>query len=290
MRGVKCVLAAWWVCLLLAPSHLFGITLREYSQARSDPARQSALFKDAYDATLARTLSSLRSPTFPDGKTKIPARIQRDAERAQRIQQFGPHLTNAQIDALTKLIDQYAAAQPDTQLEAVITSFLLTESDRPAEGFNRSFKEYDRASQSYEQHYQEFKAQMAALDDAINAAQVELNLEKLSLDDRRKQVAAPSTERIESMMRDFHTAPVIDEFIGSILSPTDSTGRPKDAGNVDVDTHRAAVVLEIGKHYDTDEVALRIYAAMKTANAVDLAGIFRGYVRDELARRGASGR
>jgi hypothetical protein len=225
---VKRVLAAWWVCLLLGPSLSFAITLREYEQARNDPARQSGLFKEAYDATLARTLSSLRSPTFPDGKAKIPARIQRDAERAKRIEQFGPHLSSAQTDALTKLIDQYAAAQPDTQLEAVITSFLLTESDTPAESFNRSFKDYDRARQTYEQHYQEFKAQMAAWDDAINAAQVELNLEKLSLDDRRKETAAPSTERIEAMMTGFHTPPVIDELIASILSPTDGSSRPKD--------------------------------------------------------------
>ena len=270
------VVAVSLVLVLLTPSLSLAITLREYEQARSDLARQAKIFAEAYDATVVRTLSSLRSATFPDGKTKTPARTQRDAEQAQRIEQFAAHLTKAQTDALMNLIAQYAGAQPETQLEAVITSYLLTESETPF--------------QRYERSYRDFKARMTAWHAAENEAQVELNIEMLSLDDRRRQVDAPSSERIQALMKGFNTTPVIDEFIAAFLSPTDANGRPKGTESLDADTRRAAMVLEIGQKYDTNEVARRIYAAMKTGGATDPVGIFRGYVREELVKRGALAR
>lgn len=283
MRRVEHLLtAAVLFALLLVPSISFAVTLGEYEQAHSDPAGQTKIFKEAYDTALSKTLLSLLSATFTDGKGKSPARLQSDSEQAQRMEQLGPHLTKTQMDALMSLVEQYAAAQPETELEAVITSFLLTESQSP----------YQR----YQSAYKEFMSQMDGWNDAINEAQVELTVEKLSLDDRRRQLDTPngsmeiSVERIQALMKNFSTAPVIKEYIASFLSPTDSAGRAKASDGIDADKRRAATVIDIGKRYDTDEVARRIYAAMKAGSTVDLPGIFRGYVRDELMRREAAAR
>ncbi len=281
MRRVEQLLAATSLfALLLVPSISFAVTLGVYEQAHSDPAKQSKIFKDAYDTALSTTLFRLRSTTFTDGKGKSAARIQRDSEQAQNMQQLGPHLTKTQVNALMSLVEQYAAAQPETELEAVITSFLLKESQTPY--------------QHYQSTYKDFMSAMEGWNDAINEAQVELTVEKLSLDDRRRQLHTPngSTEipvaRIEALMKNFSTAPVIKEYIAAFLSPTDSAGRAKGPDGIDADKRRASIVVDIGKKYDTDEMARRIYAAMKAGATVDLPGIFRGYVRDELMRREAA--
>jgi hypothetical protein len=268
--------------LLLVPSISSAITLREYEQARGDPATQAKIFTEAYDTALSTTLVRLKATTFKDGKVKTPARIQSDSDQAQRIQQLGPHLTTTQMDALMNLVAQYAAAQPETELEAVITSYVLTESQTP-------FQRYERA-------HKDFKARMAAWHDAENVAQVELNVERLALDDRRKQLDTTNrspeipAERIEALLKDFRLVSVIEAYIAGVLSPIDAAGRAKGPEGIDADTRRAAIVVDIGKNYDTEEVGRRIYAAMKAGATVDPSEIFRGYVRDELAKREALSR
>lgn len=267
----------FFALLLLTPSISLAITLREYEQARTDPARQAKILKDAYDTTLSTTLVRLKSATFADGKAKTPTRIQSDSEQAQRIEQFGPHLTNAQTDALMSMIAQYAAAQPETELEAVITGFLLIESES--------------AFQRYQRHYRDFKARMGELQNATNEAQVELNVEKLALDDRRRQLDTTaksreiSTESIEAMMKTFDPPAVVNDYIASVLSPTDAAGRKKGLGDVDADQRRAALALEIGKNYDTDELARRIFAAIKAGADVNPQQIFKSYLGEELTKR-----
>lgn len=123
------------------------------------------------------------------------------------------------------LVAQYAAAQPETELEAVIISYLLTESQTP-------FQRYERA-------YKDFKARMADWHDAENVAQVELNVEKLSLDDRRRQLDSTNrspgipVERIEALLKDFRPVSVIQEYIAVVLSPTDAAGRAKGPEGID---------------------------------------------------------
>jgi hypothetical protein len=56
--------------------------------------------------------------------------INRDKGKANRIESMVGHLTNEQLDTLVNLIAQYTQAQPNTELEDVISSFLLTEANK----------------------------------------------------------------------------------------------------------------------------------------------------------------
>jgi hypothetical protein len=104
----------------------FAVPVSAYEQAT--PPRQTQIFKEAYSTAVARTLTALRSSTFPDGKQKIAARIARDRKMADIVENdFVGHLSDEQTGGLVVLIDQFAKAKPDTQLEDVIISFLLTE-------------------------------------------------------------------------------------------------------------------------------------------------------------------
>ncbi|MGA7950940.1 MAG: hypothetical protein WCA45_12390, partial [Thiobacillaceae bacterium] len=118
---------------LLATTAALAVPLSVFEQAGNDPARQTQIFKTDYEAAVAGTLTALRNTHFKDGKEKTPQRIERDKERADRIEQIAPHLTKNQVKALISLIAQYAAAQPNTELGDVIVSFLLTEAKKPLE-------------------------------------------------------------------------------------------------------------------------------------------------------------
>jgi hypothetical protein len=105
-----------------------AVPVSVYEQATNNPTRQTQIFKEAYATAVARTLTALRSSNFPDGKQKISSRITRDRKMADIVENnFVGHLSDEQTGGLVILIDQFAKAKPDTQLEDVIISFLLTE-------------------------------------------------------------------------------------------------------------------------------------------------------------------
>jgi len=115
---------------LLAPTIACAVPLGVYESARSNPAKQSQLFHEAYLTGLSKTVTQLRSSTFPDGKVKSPQRLEKDRNLADAVDALAGHLTDKQSDALIVMIEQYASAQPNTALEDVISSFLLTEAKK----------------------------------------------------------------------------------------------------------------------------------------------------------------
>ena len=118
------------VCLsavLMAPARTFGVPLSTFEQAASDQSKQNKMLDDAYDTAVARTVTGLRSSTFPDGKQKTPQRAARDMKLAAIVDDLAAHMSDDQSGALIIMIDQYAKAQPNTELEDVIIGFLLTE-------------------------------------------------------------------------------------------------------------------------------------------------------------------
>jgi hypothetical protein len=163
----------------------------------------------------------------------------------------------------------------------VIEDFLLTEANKQLQ------TPYER----YQSAFAEFMSEMDAWQSAANEAQVRLTMEQLSIDDRRRQLDTPNgspevpAARINSLMEGFSIRMVVRQYIATLLSPTDSTGRPKPIDNLEIDKRRAAIVLDIGKNYDTNEVARRIYSAMKAGSKVDLQEIVRRYIQDELRKR-----
>jgi hypothetical protein len=163
---------------LLLSSIASAVTLGAYEQARSDWPSQSQILKQAYEAALSETLFRLRSTSFKDGKAKVQTRIERDKTRADRIEYIVSHFTEQQSKALAKLIDDYSQAQPNTELEAVIVSFLLTEANKPA----------DPASGNAS--YQSFMTEMDKLSRsrAIDAAQAELDRQAAQLECRRRNL------------------------------------------------------------------------------------------------------
>ena len=131
----KHLAATFMSAVMLVPSMTSArepgtVTLGVYEAARHDPAKQSRMFKDAYEWAVASTLVALRDAHFTDGKTKTPQRLERDKARATRIENMVGHLTDKQLDDLVNLIATYADAQPNTKLEDVIVSFLLREADK----------------------------------------------------------------------------------------------------------------------------------------------------------------
>ncbi len=123
----KAITGIFLSAALLAPTIASATPIRVYEQA--SPTQQAEILKDSYKTAVANTISSLRATHFKNGKEKTPERIERDKVRADIIERIAPHLTDKQEIALTSLIDQFAQAQPDTELEDVIASFLLTEAN-----------------------------------------------------------------------------------------------------------------------------------------------------------------
>src|SRR5262249_70687 len=113
------------ISIICLPHPVFAISLNAYEQAAASPAKQNQIFKEAYATAVARTLAGLRSSTFPDGKQKKPERIDRDKKMANIVEGEVGRLTDDQSGALVIMIDRYAQAQPNTQLEDVIIGFLL---------------------------------------------------------------------------------------------------------------------------------------------------------------------
>jgi ABC-type transport system involved in cytochrome bd biosynthesis fused ATPase/permease subunit len=118
---------------LLLPTLTSAIPLRAYQQARNDPAKQSQIFKDSFTTAIAKTVTALRSTHFRDGKEKSQQRIEREQDRANRVEKVVATMTDDQAAALVKLIAQYAEAKPDMELEDVISGFLLLEADKLAD-------------------------------------------------------------------------------------------------------------------------------------------------------------
>jgi len=170
---------------LLIPATASAVSLRTFQQAADDPSRQMALFKADFETSVTSTLAGLRSTHFKDGKEKIPDRIRRDRERADRIEKMAPHLTSDQMKTLISMIGQYTAAQPETDLKDVIVGFLLTEAKTP---FERSFQQYEESYNKYEADYRLFTEHMDALKRATEEAQAELDREKADLDRRRREL------------------------------------------------------------------------------------------------------
>lgn len=128
-KRVVCV-AAFMSLALLAPAVAVAVPLNVYESAQSDRAKQTQILNDAYSTAVARTVTGLRSSTFTDGKLKSPQRLENDRKLADVVDRIATHPTVAQSQSLLVMIEQYAAAQPNTELEDVISSFLLTEAKK----------------------------------------------------------------------------------------------------------------------------------------------------------------
>ena len=174
---------------LLAATVTFAVPLSAYEQAGKDPARQTQIFKTDYEAAVASTLTALRNTHFKDGKEKTPQRIERDKERADRIEQIAPHLTANQVKALISMIAQYAAAQPNTELGDVIASFLLTEAKKPLDKeFQQEFQRYQESHERYEATYRAFMEDMDEWRRATDKAQAERDKEQADIERRRREL------------------------------------------------------------------------------------------------------
>jgi hypothetical protein len=115
------------IFLLTCPS--YAIRLKDFEAA--DGAKQSQIFKESYDTAIAQTLVALRDSRFKDGKPKKAERMEKDRARAVKVEKLAGHLSDRQREALASMIEDYAEAQPDTQLEDVISGFFLQEADKP---------------------------------------------------------------------------------------------------------------------------------------------------------------
>ena len=170
---------------LLVSTFSSAVPLSVFEQAGNDPARQAQIFRSDYGAAVAGTLTALRDRHFKDGKEKTPQRIERDKERADRIEQIAPHLTTNQVKALISMIAEYAAAQPNTELGDVIASFLLTETKTP---LDKEFQQYQESHERYEATYRAFMENMEAWKRATGKAQAELDKEQADIDRRHREL------------------------------------------------------------------------------------------------------
>jgi hypothetical protein len=134
------LVTAFLSAVILMPAFASAVSLGEYTKASNNPAKQSQMFKPAYETAVARTLVALRDTHFKDGKEKTARRIERDRERASRIESMVGRLTTEQAAALVNMIAEYAQAQLNTELEDVISSFLLTEADKLAQSSTNTRK------------------------------------------------------------------------------------------------------------------------------------------------------
>ena len=169
----------------LTPAAACGVPLGAYEQAANIPGKQMTIFKSDFETTVVSTLAALRNTHFTDGKEKTPQRIQRDKDRADRIEQIAPHLTANQVKALISMIAEYAAAQPNTDLKDVIASFLLTEAKNPPDA---EFQQYAESRERYEATYHVFMENMESWKRATDKAQAELDRQQADIDRRRRDV------------------------------------------------------------------------------------------------------
>lgn len=130
MRSVNVFAAAFFSAAFLTPVAASAVSLGVYEAARSDFPKQSKMFHEAYSTAVAKTVTQLRASTFRDGKVKSPQRIENDRRLAGAVDALAANMTSAQSDGLIVMIEKYAAAQPNTELEDVIASFLLTEAKK----------------------------------------------------------------------------------------------------------------------------------------------------------------
>jgi len=121
---------------LLAPVVASAVSLSVYESARSDPATQSKMLNEAYSTAVAKTVTQIRSSRFADGKVKSPQRLENDRKLADAVEKLAANLTYKQSGDLLVMIEQYAAAQPNTELEDVISSFLLSEAKKQLKSGN----------------------------------------------------------------------------------------------------------------------------------------------------------
>ena len=184
-RLYTAIAAAFLLAPLLGPTVASAVPLSEYEQAADIPAKQMTIFKSDFESTVTDTLAALRNAHFKDGKEKSPERIQRDNERASRIERIAPHLTPDQAKTLINMIAEYAAAQPHTDLRDVIASFLLTEANNPLEP---ELQQYVASRERYEATYRVFTENMAAWKRATDKAQAELDRQQADIDRRRREL------------------------------------------------------------------------------------------------------
>ena len=120
---------------LAAPSTASALTLRDYENTLNDPAKHSELIRSSLAAATAATLAQLRDPHLDahmaiDAANKSPQRLADDLARANRIESLAGHLTNEQMAALVKMLDDADVDEPGMELEVVISSFLMREADK----------------------------------------------------------------------------------------------------------------------------------------------------------------
>jgi hypothetical protein len=128
-RAQKAITGLFLSLALLAPTIASAVTLSVYESARSDPAKQSRIFHEAYSTAVSKIATQLGSSTSADG-VKTPQRLENDGKLADVVDEIAAHPTDAQADALIVMIKQYAAVQPSTELEDLIAGFLLTEAKK----------------------------------------------------------------------------------------------------------------------------------------------------------------
>jgi maltodextrin utilization protein YvdJ len=126
----KAITGVFLSVALMAPVVASAVPLSVYESASSEPAKQIKIFNDAYSTAVSQTVTQLRSSTFADGKVKSAQRLVNDRRLADVVDALAAHATDAQSKALINMIEEYAAAQPNTELEDVISSFLLTEAKK----------------------------------------------------------------------------------------------------------------------------------------------------------------
>ena len=143
------------------------------------------IFKSDFETAVVNTLAGLRHAYFTDGKEKTPQRIQSDKERADRIERIAPHLTANQAMTLIKMIAEYAAAQPNTDLKDVIAGFLLAEAKNPLDA---QLQQYAESRERYETTYRVFMENMDAWKRDTDKAQTELDRQQADIDRRRKEL------------------------------------------------------------------------------------------------------
>ncbi len=161
------------------------VPLGEHEQVGKNPAMQLQIFKSDYETAVATTLAVPRNVHFSDAKVKTPQCMERDRERADRIEQMATHLRKQAGGSADQDDRQYAAAQPNTNPEDVIAGFLLTDArtqvDQACQGYQPSRDKCEAA-------YCTFMENMDAWKRATDKAQAELDREKADLERRHREL------------------------------------------------------------------------------------------------------
>jgi hypothetical protein len=128
-RTQKAITGVFLSVALMAPTIASAVTLSVYESARSDPAKQSQIFHEAYSTAVSKIAAQLGSSTFADGVT-TRQRLENNVKLADAVDEIAAHPTDAQSDALIVMIEQYAAVRPSMELEDLIAGFLLVEAKK----------------------------------------------------------------------------------------------------------------------------------------------------------------